>query len=177
MKGFTIMYDYRGKVSGYIISALGIAAMVAERLHPFILNRKWSAEQHYGVFEWVALLGLFLIMYSKEKVDDERTKQIRLKAIQIAFMLMAGTTMAFGFTGVVSGSSDLSLGGREMYLIPAMGVMLYLLIFHVGLYFDEVWEYEDKGLVTNLRSISANKWGILAYLGVCAILMLLLALM
>ena len=173
MKGFTIMYDYRGKVAGYIVSAIGLIAMVAERIHPFVLKAKWNAEQHYSLFVWVTLFGLFLVAYSKEKVDDERTKLIRLKALQIAFMVMTGTIMAFALATSLA-TEKIDIRGQDLNLIPAIGIVMYLLLFHTGLYFDDVWEYEDKGLFNNLKNIPKNKWGILAYFIVCAIAMLLL---
>jgi hypothetical protein len=168
------MYDYRGKVAGMIISALSIIAMVAEHMHPFLLNQRWNEQQQHGIFVWLTLFGLFLMMYSKERVDDERTKQIRLKSIQVAFMLMVSTMSAFGLTMNLAGEQ---VDAQLLYFFPAMGVVLYLLMFHVGLYFDQVWEYEDKGLISNLRNIPANKWGILAYFVICGFLLLILSIM
>jgi hypothetical protein len=177
MKGFTTMYDYRGKISGIIISAIGLALMVAERIHPFTISGKWNPEQNYSLFLWIMMLGLFLIMYSKEKIEDERNKLIRLKAFQISFMIMVGTMLAFCLTSGTANQTDLKMEGKDLYIFPAIGIFTYLLVFHVGLYFDEAWDYEDKGLITNLKNIKRNGLGYLAYLVVCIILMILLILL
>ncbi len=79
-----MMYDHKWKLKGIIISAIGLIAMVTERLMPFVLFKKYTPAQHYSIFEWVMLLGLITIMYSKEKYDDERAGAIRLRAFQIS---------------------------------------------------------------------------------------------
>jgi hypothetical protein len=58
-----------------------------------------------------------------------------------------------------------------------MGIILYLLVFYVGLYFDFLWEFEDKEAGwQNLKKMEKNKWGILAYLAITMVLLALLTL-
>jgi len=170
------MYDYRGKLAGIGISAVGFMLVLAEKLHPFSLKPGWTPEQHYGFFVWVALLGLFLMVFSKEKAEDERAKLVRLKAFQISFMVTISTLMAFSLMTSVTGE-PIGMDASFMNIVPATALILYLLVFHVGLHFDQVWEYEDRGLFDNWRHIGRNKWGILAYLVICAILMIILVLL
>ena len=163
MKGMTIMYDHSWKLKGVIISAAGLLAMIAERLHGFIIFSKWNVDQHYSIFQWIMLFGLILVIFSKERYDDERTKVIRLKSFQISFIVQQSSMLAIAITGSLAKKGQ-EFQGQDLFILSALGVVLYLLIFHVGLYFDFLWEYDDKPLMENLRSVSKNKWGIIVYL-------------
>ena len=174
MKGFTTMYDHRGKTVGLIVSAVGLIGMITEKLKGFIVVKKWDVAQHYNGFEWLMLVGLFLIIYSKEKYDDERAKAIRLKSFQIAFALQQAVLLATALTG---NSAKNKIQNADLFAFAGMGIIFYLLIFHVGLYFDFLWEYDDKGVWENLRNMGKNKWAKLVYLLICAVMLLLISML
>jgi hypothetical protein len=174
MKGLTTMYDHRGKIWGIIISAIGLIAMVTERFTKFIVFQKYNSSQHYGIFEWIMLFGLALVMYSKEKHEDERTKAVRLKSFQIAFMIMLGVVLGIALTKTLH---PLPIHTEELFFQGAIGIIFYLIFFHVGLYFDFLWEYDDKGLWENWKNIDKNKWGMLAYFVCAAVGLFLLTLL
>jgi hypothetical protein len=44
-----------------------------------------------------------------------------------------------------------------LFMLSAAGLILHLLLFHFGLYFDAAWEYGDRGWVENLRNAGKNK--------------------
>ncbi|MCF8449763.1 MAG: hypothetical protein K9G49_07825 [Taibaiella sp.] len=177
MKGVAMMYDHKWKARGVIISALGLIGMVTERVMPFVLFKKYTPAQHYCIFEWVMLLGLITIMYSKEKYDDERASAIRLRAFQISFAMMQAVLLGMALTGSLSPKGGEDFEASFLFVFSAMGIILYLLVFYVGLYFDFLWEYEDKEAGwQNLKKMGKNKWGILAYLAITIVLLALLTL-
>lgn len=176
MKGMTIMYEHRAKKWGVAISLVGLLLLVAEKVHPFSLMQKYTPVQHTAAFQWFMLLGLFCVIYSKEKYDDDRAKAIRLKAMQIAFMMQTGVTLSTALVGYFIKDAAAIPPGL-LFLIAALGAFTYLLVFHFGLYFDEHWDYEDRSLWNNLRNIGRNKWGMLLYLAIGAVVMLLISLM
>lgn len=173
MKGLTVMYDHRGKTLGLIGAGIGLAAMVAERLTPFILLQKLNAHQHYALFLWLTLVALATVAYSKEKYDDERAKLIRLKAFQISFLIMVSTILSVALTMEVGAGGKEPIDGMLLFVFAALGILGYLFTFHLGLYFDIFWDYEDRSLWQNLSNIPRNKWGILMYFLVFAIVLLL----
>lgn len=166
MKGLTTMYDHKWKKWGIVLSAVSLAAMVAERLTGFIIFTKYNSTQHYIIFDWAMLLGFVLIMCSKEKYDDDRTKAIRLKSYQAAFNFIVAAGLAIALTTKLA-RKETMIEPEIMFLVITGGIILYLLMFHVGVYFDFVWDYEDKSLFTNLKNVSKNAWGMLAYF-ICA---------
>lgn len=173
MKGMLVMYDYKGKIRGIIISALGLAAMISERLFHWTVIEKLTWEQHLTLFKWVTLLGLMIIGYSKEKYEDDRAKAIRAKALQIAFMLQQSVTLAMGLTMSLHNEP---IDGDILFIIAAMGTLMFLLLFHVGLYFDLFWDFDDTAREKNFfKNIGKNKWSLLVYLALAAAALLLTA--
>ena len=163
MRGYKIMYNHKGKTYGMIVAGLGIIALLVQRLTQFTVIAQLNSGQHYNVLLWITLAGLFTMAYSHEKVEDERVKQIRAKALAIAFMMETGTIMAFGFAMSIAAQKaaldkevlDVAAyveGGRLIMFFPAVAISLHLIIFHIGLYFDQHWDYSDHITVwDNLR--------------------------
>ena len=171
MKGMTSMYSHEWKARGFIVSAIGFIGMIAERLKPFAFLKKFNADQHSALFQWIMLFGLVLVIYSKEKYEDDRAKMIRLKAFQIAFGLEQAVILAMALTGTLA-KEPMTLAATDLFIFSAAGIILYLLVFHIGLYFDFLWDYEDRGVIENLKNIKKNRWGVLVYLLIAAITLL-----
>ena len=172
MKGMTMMYDNRGKKTGALLALVSLAAMLVERFHGFIVFKKLDVSQHIGVFEWFMFFGLILIAFSREKYDDERAKMIRLKALQIGFLMQQSVTLGMAFTGSLH--KDMKLEPSDLFTFAGLGIIFFLLFFHAGLYYDTFWEYEDKGLWYNFRNMGKHKWAILAYFVIAIAAMVLL---
>jgi len=173
MKGLTMMYDYRGKVAGIILSAVGIIAMATEKIGKFSVFPKLNIDQHYLLSYWCALFGLLLMTFSKEKQEDERTRLVRSKAMQTAFYLLTCIMLSFTLIATIAQKS-LPLDVTEFYMLLTLALLMYQFLFQIGLHFDFLWEYEDKGLVENLKNIGPNKWGILVYLTVSTLICVIL---
>lgn len=157
MKGANVMYDYRGKVAGIVISAICIVVLVVQKLTDFIVIEKLNAAQHFNIILWFTLLGLVTIAFSKEKNEDERVQHIRAKSFMYVFLITTGATLAFAFTvtlmptqnsdmanGVTLTKDDIIEAGRMLMFYPAIGIVIYLVMFHIGLYFDQTWDYKDE---------------------------------
>lgn len=157
MKGVNIMYGYWGKVAGIIIAALGAIMLITQKLTDFIIISKLSSAQHFNILLWITVLGLFTIAFSKEKHEDERVQQIRTRAFAFAFMMVTASTLAFAFAvnlmptvdeelaqGVTLTPAEIIELSRIMMFYPAVAVVIYLIMFHIGLYFDQTWDYENE---------------------------------
>lgn len=178
MKGLNLMYIYKAKIAGIIVSAIGLLGMIGERLSPFVLYGKMSPEQHYSVFLWLTLGGLFVIAYCKEKEDDERAQQIRLKAFQLSFMVTMGAMLAMALTMSLASPVDLVMDGTILFLFAGLAILGYLLTFYTGLYFDRFWDFENKerSAWERIKDIPKNIGGILVYLLVFTIAIVLIML-
>ena len=154
MRGYKVMYNYKGKVKGMIMAGVGLTALLVQKFTHFTVTGKLNSGQHYNILLWVTLAGLFTMAYSHEKVEDERVKQIRARALAIAFMVETAAIMAFGFAlsiaaqkaGMDNEVMDAAAyieWGRLLMFFPAVAIAMHLIIFHVGLYFDQHWDYSD----------------------------------
>jgi hypothetical protein len=157
MRGIQMMYGYKGKVAGMIIAGIGLILLIVQKLTHFIVFAKLNSDQHFNALLWFTMLGLFTIMFSKEKIEDERVQYLRTKSLMYAFCLMIAATMAFALTvtlmptqdpemakGVTLSADDIIQAGRMMMFYPAVALVIYLVMFHIGLYFDDAWDYEDR---------------------------------
>lgn len=151
MKGLNMrMYDYRGKIAGVIITAIGAVLLTIQRLTHFIVLHKFTAQQHYYLILFIVLFGLYMMANSREKMDDERVKLIRAKAFQTSYNLTITLLLALGITMTIS--TDPNLEGKDLMFIGSFALVLYLGLFHAGLYFDNTWEYEeDKSWIEAVR--------------------------
>lgn len=154
MKGMTRMYDHRGKIAGAIIASLGLIGLIVSKLTDFIIIEKYSSAQHFNLLVFITTLGLFTILYSKEKLEDERVHFIRMKSLMYAFGLLVALPMILAFNLSLFPqdyfetprleSADIIEMARVLMFYPALSCSLYLVIFHIGLYNDALWDYEDK---------------------------------
>ena len=163
MRGYVTMYSYKGKVAGMIVAAIGIIALLVQKFTRFTVVSQWNSDQHYVVLLWITFGGLFTMMFSHEKVEDERVKQVRAKALAIAFMTETAALMAFGLTMAISAqkagadkevmdAAALIEWGKLLLFFPAVAIVMHLIIFHIGLYYDKVWNYsEETSVIQNLK--------------------------
>ena len=169
------MYDYTWKKWGLVVSALGLLGMIMERLERVIIVTKFSVPQHYALFELIMLFGLLIVIFCKEKEEDDRARAIRSKSFQFSFTLVISALLVFAF--ITSVDTHTPLLSADLFYLVAIGIVFYLLFFNVGLYFDFLWDYEDKGVWENLKNVNKNKWSLLIYLISCAIIFILLNLL
>ncbi len=150
MRGFKTMYDYRGKVAGGIAAAVFAVVTLVQKLTHFTLFKKLNADQHYYLCLCMVAMSLYTMAFSREKNDDERVKEVRARSLQITFMLFAGVLLALSFNGIIF--PDLQFDGTALLFLSGFYVVFYLVIFHIGIYFDNVWQFgEEPGIWQNLK--------------------------
>jgi len=172
MKNLTLfpMQSYKGKTVGVAISVLSMILMIlASKLDNFILIKSFDNSQHFQLFFGLTVLGLYLIAYSKEKIDDERVQKIRSKSLQISFGILISILLVINFVGIISPSFSIN-AGTHLFLIAAIGLLIYLFFFYVALYFDPTWTYNDDTVLANVKK---NKLFFLLYTLVIIVLVVL----
>ena len=113
-----------------------------------------------------AILGLFIIAFSKEKIDDERVKVIRRKALQGAFGYLMSMILSFSLALTIMPGFDID-PGFLLICIAALALISYLAIYYYALYFDPHWAYNEDTPAENFRK---NKRFFLIYFSVSIVL-------
>ncbi len=156
MKGINVMYGYKGKVIGMFIAGITLVILLIQKFTGFTVIDSLSPDRHFNILLWITLFGLVMVMFSKEKNEDERVQYIRYRSVMTVFLMMISATLGFAFTvsilpdeafmepGTSVTGEDMVFVGRLLMYYPAVAIVLYLVMFHIGLYFDEAWDYEDK---------------------------------
>lgn len=162
MKDLTLfaMHSFRFKIVGAIISILGIIFMIlSDKIEGFRIVENVDNLRHFQFFFLLAVLGLFLIAFSKEKFEDERVKEVRGKAFQAPFSIIIVVIISFSFTNLIS--SKLEIETSDLSLLAAISLIVYHIYFHLAVYFDPSFVYNDASVLENVKK---NKRFFLIYL-------------
>jgi hypothetical protein len=113
---------------------IGLALLLFSLLAAFLNKYLFEQEELRIVFRYSMLLGLLFISVSKEKLEDELVRQLRLQSYSLAFVLGVLYSIATPFIGY---GIDRLLGSEEA-VVKELGdftVLWMLLIFQV-VYFE-----------------------------------------
>ncbi len=154
MIGFGKMHGYKTKVAGLVIAGAGIAFWAINSFAELKLMPKMTAEQQGYMIWWIVLFGLYMAAFSKEKNDDERVKAIRAKSMLVCFNLSMAVLMSMSIVLFIE--DNMVFRASDIIIVPTFCIVFYLLMFHVGLYFDNAWDYKED---TNHVSLGKGKTG------------------
>jgi TRAP-type C4-dicarboxylate transport system permease small subunit len=139
MNRFASLADHKFRVLGLAISILAIVLLGI--LH--ILNFEYEPGWHDRIFiinHFIIVFGLYMLMFSKEILDDERVQRIGYTLIKMSYAL----TM----TGILVYMSITTLDKVELsiyvilYIIEAV-LILYQLLFRYCLARDPLWIFKE----------------------------------
>ena len=181
MKYFTLfpLQGYWGKWAGGItaFSALVTGALVIGMKMTF-LNDLIDPNLQEIWLTWLFALGLFILSFSKEKIDDERVQRIRYVALRGASMMGFMTTLFVfspiiwqaGPDGTFQPDLEMPLSVLPFAILQCLTIPLltFQIIFNLGLYQDGNWAYNDLGAEENLRK---NPWLFVIFVAICACLL------
>lgn len=136
------LHSYKWKVAGWIIGALGALCLLINYFIPLNLIAEFDAQQHIMLYWWVALYGLYTTTFSRERREDERTPAVRATAMRITLALTLGATLAFAVTSWLA--PDVEFAVDNLLIIPTFALVLYQLVFYVGVYFDKGYDYDGN---------------------------------
>jgi hypothetical protein len=151
MKNLTIfpLLSHKAKILGFFLTIFSVAFLIFEKLTHFVIDKNLTFQQHNRIFSLLAIVGLFIITFGKEEIDDDRVWQVRAKALQVGFGLTLSVIIALNFTSIIH--PDLS-SSFNLSLISLIGISSYLIIFNIGLYLDPKWVYTNGSLVSNIKN-------------------------
>jgi hypothetical protein len=172
MKRLTLfpMASYPNKILGLVITTVGIISLAVFAIHgPIEYISHPAGGRQFNLFLTILLFGMYLTAFSKEKNDDERVQAIRAKALQMAFGLLTGTMAAFSMASSLA-NVPMDADINVISCVAIFGLAIYLAVFHIGLYFDPAWTYNDDTVLVNIRK---NKKFFVIYFSILIILAIL----
>ncbi|MFI5205854.1 MAG: hypothetical protein ACHQVK_02845, partial [Candidatus Paceibacterales bacterium] len=153
MKNLTLapMSSHQTKIAGIIITPIALILLLIVKLHgPFMFLSKPAPDRQFSILFAATVFGMYMIAFSKEKNDDERVHMIRAKALQMAFMILMVSLIAMAMAAA-TGKDDALPGSIFLSSLAALGLGVYLIVFHIGLYFDPAWAYNDDTVIPNIK--------------------------
>jgi hypothetical protein len=151
MKNFTLfpLQNHRNKLIGIIITTLSIVFVVFAKMG-IVINVNLTIQQIFQILNLTTIIGLFLIVFSKEKIDDERVKKIRLKSLQFGFGMILSLIISLIFVSIIHPAFSFD-GTHDLSLISLICLIAYLIFFNAGIYFDLKEIYIDDTVLTNIN--------------------------
>ncbi|MDC1068571.1 hypothetical protein OAQ99_05360 [Candidatus Kapabacteria bacterium] len=151
-KGFTPypMQGYWGKKFGFVIAMISTIYIIAFGFFDLTIFKSSNSQDHAVGTLWLLCFGLFSMMMSKEKVEDERVMLIRAKTMQmfISFLFVPIITIGF-FSSFIEGFSHSDFTTLTLILTA---FILYNIYFNYSLKVDPNWNYSNGGVIDNIKS-------------------------
>lgn len=142
------LHGYSFKLVASIISLAGFVLFAWLKIsgQPFSFIDLDFAGQEQGSLCFLAL-GLFLMAFSKEKVDDERVQLIRAAAMRLGFQILGSILLIWNFINIQKGIFEVP------YTLELLTVslLIYLLYFHGSLYFNLDVSGANNSVAENVR--------------------------
>lgn len=160
-KSFTAfpLQGYWGKLVGIYLSAIALILFFIFSFSNFILFTKYSQELHTEFSFLLLMYGLFMITFSKEKIDDERIKLIRGKSYQIGFMILIGSSLANTTVEVLTIDSETPanfISRYSYYVNITISLIFSIIYFHFSKWRDSDSTYSDGGPIDNIKYIKSK---------------------
>lgn len=135
------MHGYGFKVAGMILAAIATLALIINHFLNLQVVPEFDTEQHTFMYWWLTLFGLYIMAFSKEKHDDERVQAVRAFAMRIAFTLAMASMISIALTAWLA--KDMTFNAGNLLIIPTFCLLLYHIVFHLGIYFDGVFRFSN----------------------------------
>ena len=127
-KDASSIYSHDVKRAGIIFSILFILIRIGTE----ILQPKGQISNEF--INGLIAFSLFLIAYSKEKVDDERVRAIRYFTMKITYNLLIALLVSLSFTGEK----------YNLSFIAIISVLEYLAVFYYMNYFNPDYVFKEN---------------------------------
>jgi hypothetical protein len=159
MKYLTIfpMSGHWAKYLGGGIAFVALAlVMVSLLLGEHLLQGFISPARQVPVLLWILGMALFIISFSKERVEDERVMRIRYTALRGLGMIFCVCVLSAFSPLVIESDGTAAIGSESasqlIMLLMIVPLSIYQIIFHIGLRLDPQWAYNDGSARDNFRT-------------------------
>lgn len=155
MKGITALLNNKMKILGLVLSVLSMMLILISKSGHLLLIPQLGTTREYDLLIWFLAVGLYLISFSREKIEDERIRMIRNRCLLIGLTLTLSLLLVLSFIGIIFPSDLLFDPALDLTLIACAPAALYLILFHAGVHLDSIWNYNEKN--SRLLNRSGNK--------------------
>lgn len=140
MNYFNKLAYHKFKIAGLIVSVLAIILLVTLHILDFQYEEGWN-ERIFIFNHYIIIMGLFMIMSSREIREDEGVQKVRQTLMKLTFMLLIAATLLY-ITLTTLDRIAFSVF-TLLYLIES-ALILYNLTFRFCLVKSPGWIFNEK---------------------------------
>lgn len=133
------LYPYKTKLVGMVVAGISLGMLIFHyAITPIILVASKDASVNGNYFHLVLIVALYVIMNSREKIEDERIVFIRGKALIVAYRcIMILILPGFLASTLVDGVSSIPTSSFSTKILVYASFISYFTSFYMSFYFDK----------------------------------------
>jgi hypothetical protein len=139
-------YGYKVFSAFFTVAALGFLVWLSLTGNA-IAGMGFSQPQQLKLATWLVTFGLFGVVFSKEKIEDERVSLVRQFVMGICFRLFLIMLISVNLVAILNPKFEVSYT-LEMVLFC---LAFYLVIFYGALFFNPGWVGAEPSVSENMR--------------------------
>lgn len=151
---------YEIKITGLILLMLSIAFFVLQKIDIISFLPNW-------LINWLVVVSLTLINFSKEKIESKRIEIIRLKSLYLSSLSVIGLILSFEF---VSGIFHLTEGLQSIIVAFIFNIIFVVTYQFFKLTYKQSDSVEEDQTATfNMTIVNYLVWGLVTAIAIASI--------
>ena len=122
------IYSYKNKRIGFVYFIVFVI------IKAIAIYTNSIGDPNMRVIDGMMVLSLMIIVFSKERIDDERTKQVRYFSLKITFQGLLGIIVFMNMDNYES----------NFTYIPIIALLFYLVVFKLSNYFSPSYIFKEN---------------------------------
>jgi len=151
---------YEIKIVGLILFLLSIAFFVLQKIDIISFLPNW-------LINWLVVVGLTLINFSKEKIESKRIEIIRLQSLYLSSLSAIGLILSFEF---VSGAFQLTEGLQSIIVAFIFNILFLVTYQFFKLTYKQVDSIGENQIAKfNMTIGNYLVWGLITAIAIASI--------
>ena len=139
MMAFSSLYQQSYQRLGLIISLTGMVIFIILLLLDFNYMENWE-QKIFIMNHYIIILGLIILTYSREKVEDERTQNFRHRLLRISYLLNIVGIIGYAAISILD---RVEFNISVIFYIIETALILYQVLFRVSLRTNPSWIFRE----------------------------------
>ncbi len=140
MNKFTSLADQKFRVLGLAITIISIVLHIILQLFDYEYEVGWY-DRIFIINHFIIVFGLFIIMYSKETLDDERVQRIRYILLRMNYALTVIGIMVYM---IITSLDRVEFSIYVILYIIEVVLIFYQILFRYCLARDPGWIFKER---------------------------------
>ena len=136
---FSSLYQQFYQRLGLIISLTGLAVFIILLLLDFNYIENWE-QKIFIINHYIIILGLIILTYSREKIEDERTQKFRNRILRFSYLLNIVGIIGYAAISILD---RIEFNLYVIFYVIEAALILYQILFRFSLWTNPSWIFRE----------------------------------